>query len=253
MIKLERPSVEPACIEGEAGAALLSEYRATKKAVWRIDALKEALLATSHNKCAYCETPLGQGAAYIEVEHFRHKDSYENLVISWDNLLPSCRRCNGKKGTHDVEKEPIINPYEIDPRAHFKFECCRLAPTTDLGRETAGVLNLNDTQRLGIPRWKLSDRLKKAIGVCEIVLERYKATPRTRTKNDLLEKIEDVLIECQPSSSYSAVAATVLHSDPTYFTLIGQLKDLGFWTAELELMHDKSRAVTLEVQGLVED
>ncbi|MGR7949779.1 HNH endonuclease [Alcaligenes sp. RM2] len=252
MIKLERPTEAPACIDGDTGAALLAEYKTHKKAVWRIDALKDALLATSHNKCAYCETPLGEGTAYIEVEHFCHKDAYEDLVISWSNLLPSCRRCNGKKGTHDVVREPIINPYEVDPKAHFKFECCRLAPTTELGRETVGVLNLNDTQRLGIPRWRLSDRLKKAISTCEILLERYKGSPKTRTKNNLLEKIEDVLTECQPTSSYSAVAATVLHSDPTYYSLMEQVKDLGFWTSDLETMHAESRGIALEVQGLVE-
>lgn len=252
MIKLHRPLDVPSCIEGLAGEALLAEYKSTKRAVWRIEELKAALLATSHNKCAYCETPLGEGAAYIEVEHFRHKDAYEDLAISWGNLLPSCRRCNGKKGAHDVIMEPILNPYEDDPRQHFKFECCRLSPMTELGRETVGVLGLNDTHRLGMARWRLSDRLKKAISMCEIVMERYKGSLKTRAKNDLLEKLEDLLLECQPTSSYSAVAATVLHSDQTYYDLIGEVRAMGLWSEESESLHMKSRAIALQVQGLIE-
>lgn len=251
MIRLERSLQAPECIAGDTGAALLEEFKATKKPVWRIEALKEALLETTHGECAYCETPLGEGAAYIEVEHFRHKDVYGDFAITWSNLLPSCRRCNAKKGAHDVVQYPIINPYETNPRDHFKFECFRLAPMTELGKETVEVLDLNDTQRLGMVRWKLSERLKKAVNTCHVVLERYKLDRRVRSRNSLIEKLEDILLECQPTSSYSASAATILHSDSAYYQLIRQIKLLGDWTDELELMHARSRGIAFEVQGLV--
>lgn len=251
MIKLERPAQAPACIDGTKGGTLLALYKSTKGSVWQIEELKQALLSTTHNKCAYCETPLGVGSAYIEVEHFRHKEDFEDLAITWSNLLPACRRCNGKKGRHNVELDPIINPYEIDPREHFKLECCRLTPKTPLGRETLDVLALNDTQRLGTPRWKLADSLKKAVDTCAVVLERFKASQRTRAKNDLIGKIEDVLNECQPASSYSATAATALHSDTSYYAVVQGMKALGLWSAELQTLHETSRDIAFDVQGLV--
>ena len=48
-------------------------------------------------------------------------DDYPDEVVDWDNLLPSCKRCNTTKGTHDVVTEPIINPFDIDPKILPRF------------------------------------------------------------------------------------------------------------------------------------
>ena len=73
----------------------------------------------SNQKCAYCEGRLDLKSDYMEVEHFRDKKDYPNDVLIWENLLPSCKHCNGNKSSHDVVSEPIINPFVDVPREHI--------------------------------------------------------------------------------------------------------------------------------------
>jgi hypothetical protein len=70
-----------------------------------------ALRNLFHNKCAYCETNLGDG---LEVEHFRPKGGvtgerqhkgYWWLAHKWTNLLPSCVPCNQRRRQHLVTEE----------------------------------------------------------------------------------------------------------------------------------------------------
>ncbi|KPA17520.1 hypothetical protein MHK_002267 [Candidatus Magnetomorum sp. HK-1] len=60
-------------------------------------AIKEALSAIYHNKCAYCECNPTVGS-YTEIEHYRpKKGGYYWLAFEWSNLLLSCTRCNKSK------------------------------------------------------------------------------------------------------------------------------------------------------------
>ena len=72
------------------------------------DSLKWTLKQIYHEKCAFCETYIKNEVG--DIEHFRPKNknanqakkcdktySYYWLAFSWDNLLPCCSRCNGKK------------------------------------------------------------------------------------------------------------------------------------------------------------
>lgn len=65
---------------------------------WNSDFWKKAkdqLLAETHNKCAYCETPT-KVVDYGDVEHFRPKSKYWWLAYCYDNYLASCAICNQK-------------------------------------------------------------------------------------------------------------------------------------------------------------
>jgi len=84
-----------------------------------IDSLKWTLKQIYHNKCAFCESDITND--FGDIEHFRPKNgnedkikkcdntySYYWLAFSWDNLLPSCNRCNGKKtNCFDIEGERV--------------------------------------------------------------------------------------------------------------------------------------------------
>lgn len=108
MIKLKRIRTHPPVHENFFGAKrietnlkLLKQKRdgeldkkGEKKwnsAFWKES--KAQLLAESHNKCAYCETPT-RVVAYGDVEHFRPKSVYWWLAYSYENYLPSCGACN---------------------------------------------------------------------------------------------------------------------------------------------------------------
>lgn len=63
---------------------------------YKLPDIKDKLENLYHHKCAYCEDHDVQ----LQVEHYRPKSIYYWLAYSWDNLLYSCSKCNGYKGTH---------------------------------------------------------------------------------------------------------------------------------------------------------
>lgn len=76
--------------------------------------VQHQLRALFHNKCAYCESDLGDD---LEVEHFRPKGrvtedqthiGYWWLAHTWTNLLPSCKPCNQKRRQHIVTEATTV-------------------------------------------------------------------------------------------------------------------------------------------------
>lgn len=117
----------------------------------------------SNQKCAYCEGRLDLKSDYMEVEHFRDKKDYPNDVLIWENLLPSCKHCNGNKSSHDVVSEPIINPFVDVPREHIFLKSYLYKPKDELGKSTIYVLDLNDCTRLVIARCTLGTEINKRL------------------------------------------------------------------------------------------
>jgi len=85
--------------------------------LWKV--AKEQLLAESHQKCAYCETPTSV-IAFGDVEHYRPKSVYWWLAYVYDNYLASCTLCNQKYKGSEFEIEgpqmpgPVITANQSD-------------------------------------------------------------------------------------------------------------------------------------------
>lgn len=139
--------------------------------------VKGALAELFANKCAYCETPIGQTES-IDVDHFRPRVNasgpstefhhYSWLAYDWDNLLPSCPACNRNKGNRfpvrkrraplfatveecrTVEGALLIDPCFDDPAAHLDFlwngVCSGRSPA---GKASVDVLGLNRRPLMG--------------------------------------------------------------------------------------------------------
>src|SRR5262249_6078297 len=83
--------------------------------------LFRAMQELAYGKCAYCECVL-ELTSYLEIEHYIAKTVAPARAFEWENLLPVCRLCNGKKGaidhaglllkpdTDDVENMVWLNP-----------------------------------------------------------------------------------------------------------------------------------------------
>jgi hypothetical protein len=76
------------------------------RAIYAAPAVKDALLAAQHGKCAFCESQV-RHVSFGDVEHFRPKGGYRQaakdrlrrpgyfwLVYTWENLFFSCQMCN---------------------------------------------------------------------------------------------------------------------------------------------------------------
>lgn len=200
----------------------------------------------SYGKCCYCECKIVEESKYLEVEHFKHKDAYPNDVVNWDNLLPSCKRCNTTKGTHDVVQTPIVNPVLNVPSSHIGFSEYRLKKKTQLGKDTIEVLNLNDTERLVTKRFKIGEMVKNQLELCLETLESYKLNNATRTKNSAINLIKGLLREAAPYSEYSAVVSTILLNETEYIAIKQNLINMSLWTQDIQHLESEAQKTLLD-------
>lgn len=247
MIKLERIftpiKLSPKFIQEKTDKFKLDETN-----VWNISWLKIALLKLSNDKCAYCECALTEESKYMEVEHFEDKANNPDKVLEWNNLLPSCKRCNGSKSTHDVILEPIINPFIVEPKNELYFRLYKIKGKSDIGINSEEVLSLNDTERAVQKRFEVGEQLEKSIEVCDDRLKNFEANSSVRRRNKLMNILREILLECQPSAIYSATCATVLHSNEKYKVIKSKMSVNGLWNNELTELHNNSLDIVLEIR-----
>ena len=217
MIKLTR-NTAPDKLTEEFVKKGTEKYKNTKESVWNVDWLKEGRLDLKSD--------------YMEVEHFRDKKDYPNDVLIWENLLPSCKHCNGNKSSHDVVSEPIINPFVDVPREHIFLKSYLYKPKDELGKSTIDVLDLNDCTRLVIARCTLGTEINKRLEdrLNEIKDGLTQAGAKKRFKN----KMRELMKKCLPEAEYSAVCSTELISSTEYTEIVRLMKNLDIWDEEFE-------------------
>lgn len=246
MIKLDR-FLTPLFLTPQMVNTLTDDFKQNKTNVWNNNELKNALLKLSHSKCAYCECDLSKESKYMEVEHFEDKEHNPDKVVLWDNLLPSCKRCNGSKSTHDVIADPIINPFKTDPRQHLSLKLYRFRGLDSIGTNTIDVIDLNNTTRATIKRFEIGNALLVNLEVVKDSIDNYKANPITRRKNKVIAQIEKLLLEAQPQSEYAATAATILQKESCYPSIKLEVKGLGLWNDDLETLDKNSVSIAFNL------
>lgn len=249
MIKLNRTS-KPVELTPALQQTLTDEFKATGKSVWNLDFLKKALLGFSHDKCCYCEANINEESKYLEVEHFHHKDTYKDEVVDWDNLLPSCKKCNGTKNDHDTKTEPIINPTVNNPKNHLRYWRYRIKGVDDLGRMTVSVLKLNDQDLLVKKRFEIGNAIQVKLEELNDLTDDYinGIQTSTRRKNRIINGTKDLLKEGLPTAIYSATSATIILTDTEYNSLKIKLNGLGFWDKELTELEDELMKTCLDLE-----
>lgn len=243
MIKLERPP-EPSQLAAEHDT-LLQQFQAdASQAVWNKDYIKRSLLLMSHNKCAYCETSLVAAAQYLEVEHFFAKSSHPELVLTWSNLLPACRRCNAAKSSYDVDIGMIVDPSTVDPRLHLRWHLYNFYPGTDVGHNTIDVLRLNDYQRQVTTRFEVGQAILQSIDQLDHAVREYDNNRGdTRRRNRILNMLDQLLYEASPKAAYAGTAATVLCNSSRWPTVLGELRRLAIWDDTYQQQHDAAASI----------
>ncbi len=218
---------------------LTKKYKTDRTSVWKRVDISKQLLASSHSKCIYCECLLNEESKYMEIDHFRHKDKFPDQVVDWKNLVPSCKKCNTSKGTHNTQAVPIVNPFEVDPREHLDFKYYRFVGRDGIGKDTISVVSLNDLSHHTKPRFRIGEQIYKNV---EGLIERLEnaRNPKNTGKqnvirfNKLNACLSSLLDECQPKSTYAATAATILFDHPEWPNIVKDLRELGHWNKELQ-------------------
>lgn len=244
MIKLDRPPCPPELTLRMN--ELTEEYKNSKKPVWKKKFITNPLLKMSNEKCCFCECKLIEEGKYMQVEHFHHKDEYDDEVVEWSNLLPICIRCNSHKRDHDTYSKPIIDPTVNDPKNHLSLSRFRIKGKDDLGKLTVEVLDLNDTLEIATPRFQVAkEALDKLDDIIESIdkFERSEKTDIDKAK--IIRKVKALLRSCTATSKYSCVVSTVVLTDSLYDTLKSKLVSSGFWTEEMEKIEVLAKKVKL--------
>lgn len=191
-------------------------------------------------KCCYCECKVGAGEREMHVDHFKPKSIYPDLVVKWENLLPSCPHCNKEKSSHDTGAEPIVNPSEDDPREFFylkdyRYYCFDNADSS-IARRTLGVLSLNDSTENVYKRYLIGNELHSKIDeIAELAIENEKILKtKTTMRNRIRNGCKNILKQGFPEAVYSAFMATLIFNDENFKTCMEILKRQDIWDDELE-------------------
>ncbi|XDD44696.1 HNH endonuclease (plasmid) [Leptospira sp. WS60.C2] len=248
MIKINRTPKPPELTE-LLQTELTQEFILTNKSVWNIDFLKNKLLDYSNNKCCYCEANIKEESKYLEVDHFHPKEKYKNEVLEWNNLLPSCKKCNGTKKDHDTIMEPIIDPTCIDPKLHLKYWCYRIKGKDEFGKLTISVLDLNNSERLVKKRFEIGNAIQQKLEELNELTSEFISglQANTRRRNRILNGLKDLMKEGLPNSIYSATTAAIILTDKEFIDLKENLKMLSLWDGELNQLEIDISNIAFEV------
>lgn len=276
MMKLTRPPEPLELIQNRK--ALTDEYLNSKKPVWRKDYIISPLFSSSYGKCAYCNCKIewsnGRHDYYIEldeanqpnfdslpqgennllhIDHFIARKFDENKVVEWNNLIPSCPKCNYKKSVFDVSKNPIINPYDDDPRNFFRYtSTLTVIPSIDnpckkKACRTIAVFGLVD--RLGrvlrAYQQSIEDiffKFFKDIENALISFDRGDPSQFNGLKDELIKLFGYGL----PESPYSSFLATMILRHEYYEAIKTKLVETNLWSNQLQNLEIQLKEISYE-------
>jgi hypothetical protein len=183
----------------------------------------KALMALFHDKCAYCESPLGNTMG--EADWFRpfteatdlsgkgSADHYIWLFANWENLYLSCPSCTRSKRSifpveghraqpltpqdkiHAAERALLIDPCIDEPKDHLQFlQTGVVEPLSVIGEITIKVLSLNRSDLIEARRetwqeaWRTAQRLGPGNDVSSLYSHRNRHAAVTHAAIEALRR-----------------------------------------------------------------
>lgn len=201
LIKGEEPEVL-----AQNGAVWLAEWLAdrdnqTKRYRYRHPEIRQALLAETSNKCAYCESQIGI-AHPGETEHKVPSSKDEMRHFDWMNLTRACTECNRRKNAFYDEHDGFVDPYEDDVESLFEHHGPVVLWSTGSVKGEVAVRLLELNARVPLLLAKKDELMNLKDAIC-----------RYESEHDpvLKEVLRLALVErASPTSKYSAMAKTVV-------------------------------------------
>lgn len=200
--------------------------------VYGDESVREILKSAQRWKCCFCESKI-EDVSYGEIEHFRPKAAWRQekgskltrpgyywLAYAWDNLLWSCKVCNGshKKNLFPIEDAAarncpgrsivgevpmLIDPSACDPRDHIRFKLEKAVALTEAGQITIDALGLNRDPLLE----SRHERLHSIVTVWDNI-EMARELGRGGRVTSGLRMLDHAVL---PHSPYSSMAIDLIH------------------------------------------
>ena len=175
-------------------------FRTCKKEYEDYRSYKNALAEDFHHRCAYCNLLDSMITTPFEIDHFIPCDAFENvwpeLEKTYDNLIYSCKKCNGAKGNKfagdltqkKVENELFYKPDIVDyADVFYRNEEGGICSDDDLGKEM--IVNLKLYRPIHNLAW-ICERLEST---SEKLDERIKMEPVDSDSRKKLEEAQNKL------------------------------------------------------------
>lgn len=234
MIKLDLPT-KPKKLTKQLAGVLTSKFLLDGSDVWNKKFIRNSVLAFSNGKCCYTECKLNAESKYMEVDHFYPKSHFPNDVVSWGNLLPSCKKSNTTKGELNTKLFPIINPTVDNPKDHLLIRNFRFYHKSTIGRRTIDYTALNDRTHFVNKRFEVG---VKVIEIIEDIHLSFEAIIDDIANNQhnavrLVNRYKNLLNEASRKEEYSATTSTTILTDKNNNSLINMITECGLWDNEL--------------------
>jgi hypothetical protein len=118
------------------------------------DELRQLVRERAKHSCEYCRIPQDVLPwARFHIEHIRARQHGGSDEVA--KLALACRRCNAYKGPNLTAIDPatdqpaaLFNPRSDIWDEHFEVVDFLIMGTTNIGRATAALLNMNDPDRV---------------------------------------------------------------------------------------------------------
>lgn len=245
MIHINRVSRPEELTDGKV-QELTQRYKVNKKSVWNKEYIKRTLLEMTHNKCCYCEAPLNEQGAYMEVEHFHPKALYPDEVLSWNNLLPVCKTCNVNKSNFDTKKKGFIDPTLVNPKDYFLTKNYMYFPKNEnpMAENTIDQLKLNSLNTLALSRAKIGIEVSNKIATLLKSVKRHQLDPDELNAD--IGELREILKLVQPNNNYSAVISSVLLNNQNYKLIKDIFIKSENWDANLIELEESAKAIAFD-------
>jgi hypothetical protein len=117
--------------------------------------LRELVRQRAGDRCEYCHFPQEFSELRFHVEHVTPRQHGGTEAL--ENLALACPDCNLAKGPNLAGLQPggrkivrLFNPRLDRWSQHFRCDGARIVGRTQVGRASAALLRMNDTERLRI-------------------------------------------------------------------------------------------------------
>ena len=216
MIQLEKGSPPAYLMERAAGwtaellAAIQTRDEATRSRVekyYNRPQIKDALLAETRGKCAYCESRI-RATGYPRVEHLQPRAVAPDRTFDWDNLTIACEGCNGRKGNYWDTSLPLLNPYEDDPERYLWVPDGWIRPWAGAPRGQLAI------DRLDLNRANLIERRTERLRLLQALIDRWR-NANVEVERQVFRYALDR--ELEPDKEYLLMVRGLVHghaSDP---------------------------------------
>lgn len=266
MIKLNRPP-EPPKLNRNKEKLTEKFYANPNETVWKKRYIVRPLYISTYKKCAYCRRTIiwnenknnvdtKDRNNFLEIDHWYPKSPHKDKVVDWDNLIPSCRICNNAKRDHDVDSNPILNPYLDNPQNYFVIDGNLLQPKINTGLAISEIRKALMT----IAALEFEIHINKVIiechkGIQELLAKvisflNYTQFDQIKSNAGLRNTIVNTLVELlrhgQPEAEYGSFYASIILECKTYISIKEKLEENKLWDEPLQKLQEQLKSIAYD-------